>query len=410
MFTDQEGSGSDDAPAHFVTDSGWLNEGNRAGGGAKAGNLSVCLTTLDKMEAVQGVLGLRAPLSAVKPQENAGGKGKRDGPSLDVTFIHAYLSPPNRKVLGITGDNHFYIHFSPPTPDTPASGELVFPLSGTTLSPKIEGYSYADAITITPQDGLTFPHSPLWGVAHRPDLSFLLDGAPPEGVQVDALMFDSGTSGIIGPPEEVRKIFAATHGRVQDVSPKGSVKGVEVVLGKAKCGERLGLGVAIGDRRAMFEGTKGNVKDERRLHASDRSQFEPSGGQGEVGGWLLPWWKTYANFPPGQNLLGFLSNPVLPISLRKRHLHRKLAKRTWGLLHLGLGQTSIGAEQEQPEEEKEEQCGVTVIGSSDVKKVAKNAGDLKIWILGKEFFDSNLAYFNVDKEMVMIVPRTGSLN
>ncbi len=135
---------------HFVTDTAYLNEGSgqRAGGGAKGGNVTVGLTQLDDLKKANGILGLSPPFSSVKapaqPQQGGagegGGKRKRHagsaaggsggggppiGPSLDVSFLHSYLSPDHRKTLGITGSSHFYVTLSASS-NNPPTGELIF--------------------------------------------------------------------------------------------------------------------------------------------------------------------------------------------------------------------------------------------------------------------------------------------
>ncbi len=211
------------------------------------------LAEMDELQ-VAGILGLSPPFSHVRPPSK-GGKEKRSkhghhhstagNPSLDVSFLNSYLSPTHRETLGITGSSHFYLSF---TASQPPSGELVFPLTGTSL-PNVEGYDVDSAITVDPSTGSTFPAHPFWGIAHRPDLKFHLNGRILDDVRIDAILLDSGTSGIVAPRSEVEKIFAAAK-VTQTPPPKGS----QAILANVDCGMELEMGFEIGaGKRMTFE-------------------------------------------------------------------------------------------------------------------------------------------------------------
>lgn len=304
---------------HFVTDTAYLNEGSgqRAGGGAKGGNVTVGLTQLDDLKKANGILGLSPPFSSVKapaqPQQGGagegGGKRKRHagsaaggsggggppiGPSLDVSFLHSYLSPDHRKTLGITGSSHFYVTLSASS-NNPPTGELIFPLSGTNLPPSIPGFAYENAITIDPSSGSTFPTHPFWGIAHRKDLHFYLDDAILPDIKIDAILLDSGTSGIVGPPSEVNKIFAAASpSRIANTSPQGS----KAVLGKANCAAPMKMGFEIGDgKRAGFDGVRRKIEVNgqqlKQTRNVNQPWVDPNTSQQRADG-LMPW-KSYVD-------------------------------------------------------------------------------------------------------------------
>lgn len=431
---------------HFVTDVAWLNEasGQRAGAGAKQGNVTLGLTTLDDLKGAQGILGLSPPFSMVKsagpsapPQQQQKGaerqakaKDKRDNapkappassassgqsgslPSLDVSFLHSYLSVQQRKLLGLTGSSHFYLDFSPASTESPTPiGELVLPLSGTTLPTSVSGYDYNASVTIDPSSGSTYPSHPFWGIAHRSDVSFFLNGTVLPDVKIDALLLDSGTSGIIAPPSEVRKIFAATQGSVTSSSPPNS----QAVLGKTSCTSELNMGFSFGSR-----GSKLKFEAVRRSVGSN-GKFVHAQHDGEVSqddDWMkrglndsLTAWKSYVDVGIGgldsiaTGLTGWMHLPI--IGKRRVNLHKRL-------LSVGLADTAT------PDRDLEkltiapsraqfraDQCPVSLMGSPQVEAMfPSNGPDFKVWILGIEFFQSNLVYHNLDTAQTVIVPRT----
>ncbi len=122
----------------------------------------------------------------------------------------------------------------------------MFPKEGTTV-PAVEGYDAGAAITIDPNSGSTFPGHPFWGIAHRHDLRFVIDDHVLDSVRIDALLLDTGTAGVVGPPSEVAKIIDATQGRLKRTSsdPKQ-------VVADAACDLPIKLGFEIGGRRTTF--------------------------------------------------------------------------------------------------------------------------------------------------------------
>lgn len=447
---------------HFLTDSLDFVEGSgmRAGEGAKKGNVTVGLTQLADLKKAQGILGLSPPFSAVKSAASSpppsdgggsGGKGKRAAPagdklpSLDVSFLHSYLSEDHRKTLGMTGSNHFYLSLAAPAAPSPPSGELVFPLTGTSLPKFIPGYDYSQQISIAPETGSTFPRHPFWGIAHRPDLAFALDGKPLPDVRIDGLLLDSGTSGIVGPPSEVSKVFAAVGGGDAGITP-WRVKGSPAVLGKTNCGVRLDMGFAIGDKQVRFEAVRQKFDVDDNGHRQTRRVDVGSNTaeQQAKGGPLTPWksyidsniqrivsgWNGLWGQPSGEDrrrggLLGFglwVGNGN-GMTRRKRHHHHERRTLEVGF-GFGLGAGSepnpeSGGEDNQEgkpgekrgkgDKKQEKQCDVTLMGSPEVEKMFPpnaNGEPLKVWILGMEFFQQNLVYHNIDTAQTVLVPRT----
>ncbi|EST06839.1 Aspartic peptidase domain protein [Kalmanozyma brasiliensis GHG001] len=393
---------------HFVTDSAYLVENGRAGGGAKGGNVTVGLSHIDGLK-LGGILGLSPPFSKlVAPNQPGGGndgtkgKKKRDSPalngggggvpSLDVSFLHTYLSDSNRKTICA---GHFYLALNA----NPPSGNLVFPLTGNSLPTDIEGYDFPNKITIDPSSGSTFPHKPYWGIAHRPDLRFALDGKVLENVRVDAMLLDSGTSGIVGPPSEVAKIFTATGARVTTVAPP---KGSTAMLGKAACSSGLQMAFDIGGKRAAFETVRQPVQGDSGTREAGHIDFPSNGDYGQT--WA-PWrsydgaygpmwapWKSYVDegvraYAHGMG--GFFDAWRGLIGLRKRHLRRRMQ----------VGTELVG-------QDMGDQCEVSLVGSAQVEKMFPGNGpDFKVWIVGVEFFQRNLVYHNVDTAQTVIVPK-----
>ncbi|SPO31775.1 uncharacterized protein UTRI_06513_B [Ustilago trichophora] len=486
---------------HFVTDTAWLNEasGIRAGAGAKAGNLTVGLTQLDDLKGAQGILGLSPPfdkLGSVQPGGggagggggggggDAGGKRKRHAseakkpppsssegggkggggdhlPSLDVSFLHSYLSPDHRKTLSITGSSHFYLNFAASTTTSLPTGELVFPLSGTTLPTNIPGFSFDKTILIDPSTGSTYPKHPFWGIAHNPNLQFYLDGTILPDIKIDAILFDSGTSGIVAPPSEVSKIFSAANGKIATSSAKDS----GAVLGKAGCGEEIGMGIDFGGKRAGFGAIRrvidqkdGGFKETRHNDGGDQGWVRRGVGDG------LMQWKSYLDkgvegyVKRVEGLVGGIADWLhlqIPVGggggygyggtlgagrKKKRHLnthhrhHHKQEKRT---LTIGVNllnganandqnppnpvdkppqpqpqpqpQTQQSQSQPLSKESNDKKCEITLMGSPQVETMFPSpdpSSPLKVWILGIEFFQNNLVYHNIDTFITAIVPRT----
>ncbi|KAJ1021732.1 hypothetical protein NDA13_005347 [Ustilago tritici] len=420
----------------FMLDTGFLNQGSgqRAGGGAMGGNLTIGLSDLGgQLKGANGILGLSPSMDRVPhPPMPPKGKGNRGntppspsgaGQGEDPSFLHSFLSSDHKKKLDMKGDSHFYLAFSPSNPPT---GELVFPLSGDSLPPSIPTYSYGDAIAIDPSSGSTYPAHPFWGLAHRRDLSFLIDSAIVPDIQIDALLFDSGTSGIIAPPSEVEKIFKAAKSRINTIPPP---KESGVVMGQAKCSERLKFGFGIGDKQASFlsirpkpsnQQTGGNGMRYSEVDTSDASEN------------LLLTWKSYIDAGVNvyhssvQNALGLIS-----VNLKKRHM-AKLKKRGFFKL-LGKkiaftppppplpakspeapepkvlgGGGSQSSQDNNGGQAEEDMCDVTLMGSPQVEQMfPANGKDFKPWILGMEFFQENLMYFNLDSAQTVIMPRNG---
>ncbi|SJX66549.1 uncharacterized protein SRS1_16778 [Sporisorium reilianum f. sp. reilianum] len=448
---DKEGGDGEKPKMHFVTDTAWLNEagGQRAGGAAKEGNVTVGLSQLDDLKEAQGILGLSPPFSMVgagsaggQQQQKGGGgaKGKRDAPapssppaaggrgdagkggnqasgklpSLDVSFLHSFLSPDHRKTLGMTGSSHFYLDFTPSTINNPVPlGELVFPLTGTTVPTSASGYNFSAAISVDPSSGSTYPAHPFWGIAHRPDLRFVLDDAVLADVRIDAVLLDSGTSGVIGPPSEVAKIFAAAKNRIVTTpSPAG---GEKVVLGKAACDATLRMGFELGARkRALFEALRRTAQPDGRFVEAKHDATDWI-KRAYVDGWSA--WKSYAdnvhagihNIFQGLADLFHLDTPLAPTdgaSLAKRHLlgMRRLHRRN--PLLIGVGLLNNGSPAQDNAASQAEQCQVSLMGSPQVEAMfPSNGPDFKVWILGLEFFQSNLVYHNLDTAQTVVVPR-----
>lgn len=457
---DKKGDGEEKPKMHFVTDKAWLNEGagERAGGGAKEGKVTVGLAQLDDLKEAQGILGLSPPFSLIgagfgggqgspsaNEQQKSGGngKGKRDVktnaasppagggsddkkgghesaqpsaklPSLDVSFLHSYLSPSNREILGMTGSSHFYLDFSPSTILNPVpTGELVFPLTGTTLPTSTSEYNYSASITIDPSSGSTYPSHPFWGIAHRPDLRFFLGDTILPDVRIDAILLDSGTSGIIGPPSEVSKIFTATKNRVVSATPNG---GDKVVLGKARCEDNLRMGFEVGvGHRALFESVRRTAQPNGRF-VEAKHDVEDWNKRELTDGWVA--WKSYADhvhngirgFVQGLTDWIHLFTPGR-VAIAKRHLHghrrmrRQLLQVGTDLLDNGNGapaqDNAAGGDGAD-----DKQCQVSLMGSPQVEKMfPSNGPNFKVWILGLEFFQSNLVYHNLDTAQTVIVPR-----
>ncbi|KAJ1584335.1 hypothetical protein NDA11_007713 [Ustilago hordei] len=465
----------------FMLDTGFLNEGSgqRAGGGAMGGNLTISLSDLGgQLKGANGILGLSPSMDHIsqppmsqkgqRHRHNTAAQGQEAGQAEDPSFLHSFLSSDHKEKLGMKGDSHFYLAFSPSNPPT---GELVFPLSGDSLPRSIPTYSYGDAIAIDPSSGSTYPAHPFWGLAHRRDLSFLMDSAIVPDIQIDALLFDSGTSGIIAPPSEVEKIFKAAKSRINTIPPP---KGSGVITGQAKCSEGLKFGFGIGDKQASFLSIRPKTSDQQmganRMRYSEADTSEASENP------LLKW-KSYIDagvnvYLSGlQNTLGLIS-----VNLKKRHMVKlmkreffmllgkkvpftpppppraksppasepkaksdakdlssqdnvvKLKKREFFLLKL-LGQKvpvfppppanpppapkpKVQSGGERPSSQTnnggqvEDMCEVTLVGSPQVEQMfPANGKDFKPWILGMEFFQENLMYFNLDSAQTVIVPR-----
>ena len=422
------------AKMKFILDTGFLNEGSgqRAGGGAIGGNLTIGLSDLGgQLKGANGILGLSPSMDrASQPSMLQEGQGHRGatpaqkgeaGHGEDPSFLHSFLSSDHKEKLGMKGHSHFYLAFNPSNPPT---GELVFPLSGDSLPPSIPTYSYGDAIAIDPSSGSTYPAHPIWGLAHRHDLSFLIDSAIVPDIQIDALLFDSGTSGIMGPPSEVEKIFNAAKSRINTIPPP---QGSGVITGKAKCSEGLKFGFGIGDKQASFLSIRPKPSNQEtggnRLRYSAVDTPEASENP-------LLTWKSYIDVGVNvylsglQNTLGSIS-----VNLKKKRRMVKLKKRDFFLFKL-LGQKfpasppppdnpppapkpkGQGGGGSQPSQDnnggqaEEDMCEVTLVGSPQVEQMfPANGKDFKPWILGMEFFQENLMYFNLDSAQTVIVPR-----
>lgn len=421
---------------HFVVDTAFLNEasGERAGAGARAGNATIGLTTLDDLKGAQGILGLSPPFSMIKSgpeprpppkQTRAEGKKKKEEkrdssggklPSLDVSFLHSYLSPNQRKVLGITGSSHFYIDLSPSTSLHPLPfGELVFPLSGTSLPTTTSGYNYSSAITITPESGSTYPAHPFWGIAHRPDLLFTLNNTPLANVRIDALLLDSGTSGIIAPPSEVAKIFA-TLPSIHSSTPAGT----SAVLGRTACSADLQMGISVGGQQAKFQVVRRTVqKDGTFVQAKHDAESVDEWSKRSAYDGLVRW-KSYVDsgvnaYLQGvgrfvRGLTGFWRLPP-----RKRHLKKRLLQIGVNLLTPDPPEPPTAQQapaqdnanpHPPPAADDLDQCQISLMGSPQVEAMfPSNGPDFKVWILGIEFFQSNLVYHNLDTAQTVIVPR-----
>ncbi|TKY87054.1 hypothetical protein EX895_003731 [Sporisorium graminicola] len=448
MFTTPDADKKEERPKmHFVVDSAWLVEasGVRAGAGAKAGNVTVGLTQLDDLNEAQGILGLSPPFSLVGGASVGGksGKSKRDAsappppsavgkegappaqqagklPSLDVSFLHSYLSSESRKTLGMIGSSHFYLDFTPSTILNPVpTGELVFPLTGTMLPTTTSGYNYSGAITIDPSSGSTYPSHPFWGIAHRSDLRFVLGDAVLEDVRIDAVLLDSGTSGIIAPPSEVEKIFAATRDRIA-ISAGREGEG-KAVLGKARCSEDLRMGFELGaGNRALFESVRRTAQPDGRF-VETKHDAEGWGKRGLYDGLVV--WKSYADTVSNSihGLLHGLSDwlHLFPpadadgAAIAKRHLRSHKLLRRVPLLRVGVDllppSSAPPAAQDNASgaaEPDEKNCQVSLIGSPQVEAMfPSNGPNFKVWILGLEFFQSNLIYHNLDTAQTVVVPR-----
>nr|CDI56795.1 hypothetical protein BN887_04368 [Melanopsichium pennsylvanicum 4] len=488
MTTTPEPTSAGDSPVkskmHFVIDTACL--GQRAGVGSKAGNATLALTDMKELKVANGILGLSPPFDKVGAGFNSGRAGGDGGgsssaskkskrtassypansnpntppasvansqpPSQDVSFTHAFFSSEHRTALGMTGSSHFYLALSPSTPSSPLpGGQLVFPLTGTTLPTDLDGYDTQSAIYIGPESGSTFPKHPFWGIAHRPDLKFYLDDKVLDDVKVDAILLDSGTSGIVGPPSEVNKIFQAVgKDRIQITSPKGASK---AVLGKAKCGDnaefKMGFEIGAG-KRAGFIAVRQNLPESYQLHDGDdlgANSSEEGGGvlgasnpkeggddlgaNPSEGGGALMAWKSYINAgvtsytngingalqvfhdwlhpssPPGLGGTGAGGaaaggggggGGVLGLGLLKRNLHQKFS--------LSNAPGSKAAASATPEVGgHDKNCEVTLMGSPQVDAMFPSSPGLKIWIVGLEFFQQNLVYHNIDTAVTAIVAR-----
>lgn len=411
-FMTTDPNGKDDAEVkpkmHFVTDQAYLVEGSgeRAGGGAREGNVTVGLVEMDELQ-VGGILGLSPPFSHVRPPTNSkhGGNEKRSkhanhhstagNPSLDVSFLNSYLSPHHRETLGITGLSHFYLSFSASSPPT---GELVFPLTGTTL-PNVDGYDFDSAVTVDPSTGSTFPSHPFWGIAHRPDLKFHLNGRILPDVRVDAILLDSGTSGIVAPRSEVEKIFIAAN-----IAKRPPPKGSQAVLGDIDCGAGLEMGFGIGSgKRVTFEAVRrGVTEDDGRWrdskHDSSTADFETGNDLGL--------WKSYFNYGSTYtHTLQRWANDWSSFTHLERQHWSQFARRLRRVSKRDLQIALDLATGPQPQEDEEKKCRLSLVGSVQVEKMFPSNGDVKVWIVGMEFFQRNLVYHNVDTAQTVIVPR-----
>lgn len=472
---------------HFITDTAVLNEeyGDRASAGEKGGNVTVGLATLEGLKGAQGLLGLSPPFDKVgkAPPVRPGGeqgqqvsgegeedrearKEKRDPeggaptlPSLDVSFLHSFLSPDHRPKLGMTGSSHFYLSLTAPTSSSSSSalyaGELVFPLEGTTLPRAIPSYDYSRAITIDRFSGSTYPARPFWGAAHLPkgELSFFLDDDVLTNVKVDAILLDSGTSGIVGAPSEVAKIFAAA-GRERITVSSGANS--DAVVGKASCGATMKMGFEIGKgKRAQFTVVRQKLNQNGELSDFDYGSGQTSAGLDGVSNGLMAW-KSYvaegvAGYIKGVERVvdsvtdtvhrlilpgwrreeqGTSGKPQAGVGLmkRKRHVRESLHRQTHHnsafkkrtSLQLGAALLTSGGEhthdsgssdEEADPKGHEEQvtndkCDVTIKGSPEVEAMfPSNGPNFKPWIVGTDFFYQNLVYHNIDTAVTAIVPR-----
>lgn len=122
-------------------------------------------------------------------------------------------------------------------------------------------------------------------------------------------------------------------------------------------------------------------------------------------------WKSYVDVGIGgldsiaTGLTGWMHLPI--IGKRRVNLHKRL-------LSVGLADTAT------PDRDLEkltiapsraqfraDQCPVSLMGSPQVEAMfPSNGPDFKVWILGIEFFQSNLVYHNLDTAQTVIVPRT----
>lgn len=431
-----DGSGGPVQPKkmHYLTDTAWFNEGElggmvgRAGGGAKSGNATIVVGELEGLGKAQGLLGMGPPLSNTgdgfknAKEEQEGKKKKRRKrshpstppspkqgqlPSLDPTFLHSFFSPSFRQKMGITGASHFYLALNP------AGGELVLPLSTTDLPTDRTGYDYDKKITIDPASGAIFPKLPFWGVAHNPSLGFLLDDTQVMDVRVDAVMFDSGTTGIIGPLNEVGKLFNATAGRVDgQILHNGTT-----LAGKVKCGEKMRLGMQLGEgKNVYFDGVRQN------------SQGQGDGGKGrqlsQASHTALDWGQQadaaqQRPISPWKNMVSQGIESYLQGLGNFFHILSPVGKKQKRTLDFGMLQLGTAAPQKKKQGEmagdygegvagETKDCDATVIGSHQVELMfLGNGPNLKVWILGIEWFMQYLVYFNVDDGRVVIVPRSG---
>jgi hypothetical protein len=383
-------AGGDGAPVkptmHFITDLAYLVQGSgvEAGGGALAGNMTLALAGLPLK--AQGILGLSPPFNKVQAKPGKDGE-KTKIPSADVSFLGSYLSDDGRKRLGITGASHFYTAMAPPTDSTPASGQLVFPKEGTTV-PTVEGYDAGAAITIDPNSGSTFPGHPFWGIAHRHDLRFVIDDHVLDSVRIDALLLDTGTAGVVGPPSEVAKIIDATQGRLKRTSsdPKQ-------VVADAACDLPIQLGFEIGGKRTTFTAIR------KPSPAAPQYIRMAVDGQGSENVQAVQAIKSYqtagvnVHLQQMRNSVDALTGLIGSPSASRL---RRMQKRNPLLQNAHLADSADSGQR----------CSLSLTGNPQVDQMfPQNGPDFKVWILGTEFFQQNLVYHNIDSAVTTIIPR-----
>lgn len=384
--------GGDGAPVkptmHFITDTAYLVQGSgvEAGGGALAGNMTLALAGLPLK--AQGILGLSPPFHKVQGKPGKDGK-KTVIPSADVSFLGSYLSDDGRKRLGITGASHFYTAMTPPTDSAAASGQLVFPKEGTTV-PAVEGYDAGAAINIDPGTGSTFPGHPFWGIAHRHDLRFVVDDQVLDNVRIDALLLDTGTAGVVGPPSEVAKIIDATQGRLNRTS-----SAPKQVVADAACDLSIKLGFDIGGMRTTFTALRRPSKPSPAAQ-SFMSMAMDNEDQGQ-NVQAVQAMKSYQTAGVNVHAAGVrdsvnaLTGTLFAPRLVKLHKRNPLL-----LSNAHLTDAKDGGQR----------CTLSLTGNPQVDQMfPQNGPGFKVWILGTEFFQQNLVYHNIDSAVTTIIPR-----
>lgn len=438
-FTNADGSGqsSNVGDMHFFSDT---FEFASAGGGSglRHGDVVVGSTALGDLKGMDGILGLAPPFSKVAtppppPPSNsdpdkstAAAKGPMS-PELDVSFLHSFLNG------GATANSGFYITLNSSNA-TPGGGELVFPAEDY-LPRDIPGYDAGSYFQVDPDTGCTFPRHAFWGIAHRPDLAFVLSGEGTEDalagedVMVDAVLLDSGTSGILGPRSEVDKISARLGDRVLSRAHHGA-QGDAVVSTQVDCGASpMEMAFVFAGKRFGFPSVRATpISAGGDEQGRDMREFTPGsdghpalaefGSDTGLGGdgLELGRWKSYVSasqqvvgqvIQAGQSAvdglvaglssalqLGPSGKMVQKRSHRQRRARQK--RQDGGFIDPAADNTAS--------------CSLTVVGSEAVEHMfPRPAGatqDLKVWIIGQEFFQQNLVYHNIDHQLITILAKS----
>ncbi|PWZ01265.1 hypothetical protein BCV70DRAFT_91693 [Testicularia cyperi] len=432
--TNPDGSGTDQDPKlTFYNDQAGLVDVN---GAAPEKDSIIALTQLPDLD-VDGILGLGPPFSAVahanapkshrkrelttllsrsddpeKTGKGAGGSGSGGGggdgggsdSDLDVAFLHSFFGG------GRPGsDAHFYLALDDQHADAAkaSTGKLVFP-TGSTCPLDVAGYNSAGLFQVDANSGSTFPKAPFWGIAHNPTLKMMVGGTVLDEIRIDAVVLDSGTSGIVGPKSEVAKLIDVLSGAVQPhQDTKSSSFGATTACdGTGLSGAQKTLAFQFGGKVLPFS----NIRRDNYMRflqadgATTTPSLEPK-HRADVAlkSYIEAGAKAYLGFIGGvtdffRHLIGFgLGKRTIDITLGPDPSDK------------GDDEFTATPDPQTTPASKLSQCTLAVVGNDIVDHMTPQGHpDFKVWILGQEFFAQNLVYHNIDKAVTTIIPRQAS--